>query len=142
MSTFKQFQRSESKIKQGVWVGKGIFDPNPDGSQPEVLLRPAHKSNDKYNQACLEWRRKNPRMYRGRSDLQTEIEKMQRYALERACVYSWRNFQEDDGADIPYDHATMVGYLRKYPDFADVLIECASEQGLFLEDEIKDMKGE
>ena len=143
MGSLRQFRRDNSKAIEGVWVGKGIFDANPDGTVPEFLLGAAHKSNPKYQHAVIKWRRKNRRMYTSQAvDVQTEVEKMTRYGLINGCVFSWRNFQDDDNKNIPFDFPAVKYYLTEFPELADVLLELAQEKATFLDEEVEDIKGE
>lgn len=142
MSSLAQFKRNKQKVVHGVWVGKDIFDPNPDGTVPEFLIGAAHKSNPKYQQAVIKWRKRHPRMFRGGADVQVEIEKMQRYGLMHGCVFDWRNFQDDDQKPIVFDLGAVQFYLNEYPDLADALLELAQDKASFLEEEVEDIKGE
>lgn len=142
MSSLKQFKRSKERTLNGVWAGKDIFDPNPDGTTPEFLLGAAHKSNPRYSQACAKWRSRNPRMYRAGGDLQSEVEKMQRYGLRYGCIFDWRNFQDDDHKPIPFDLGAVQFYLTEYPDLEDALLELAQEKATFMEGAVEDIKGE
>lgn len=143
MSSLAQFRRSSRKVEQGIWVGKDIFEPNPDGTVPEFLLGAAHKSNPKYQAAIVQWRKDNPRIYRSQSaDLQGEVEKMHRHGLIYGCVYDWRNFQDDDHQPIVFELEKVRFYLTQLPDLADILLELAQNRGSYLEGAVEDIRGE
>lgn len=143
MGSLSQFRRNSAKDRDGVWVGKGLFDPNPDGTTPEFKIRPAHKNNNEFQIAQAAWRRKHPRMLRSRKvDLTAESEKMLKHAFGEACLVKWRNFKDDEEHEILFDKKAVHEYLRDFHDLYETLYELAAEAGTFLEEEVEDMKGE
>lgn len=137
-----QFQRDERKDAEGIWVGKDIFDPNPDGTFPEFKIRPAYRSNAEWKQAQVEWRRKNPRVFRSRGvDYQSESEKMAKYAFIKACLKDWRNFYDKHGKPIPFNKDNVQDRMTRLPMLYDSLVEAAGDDNQFMED-VDDIKGE
>ena len=137
-----QFRRDEKKDTDGIWVGKDLFDPNPDGTFPEFKLRPAYRSNKKWREAQTIWRRKNPRVLRSRGvDYQAESERMAKFAFERACLLDWRNFQDGKANSIPYNKENVHQWLTDLPMLYDSLAEAAGDDNQFMED-VEDIRGE
>ena len=142
MSSLKQFKRDKSKV-DGVWFGKELFEPNPDGTYPEFLIAPAHKSNDKFVKAQVKWRRDNQRLYlRRNADIHELSEKGLEYAFRVGCVRNWRNFQDDEAVQIPFDLEHVNYYMDEYHDLHDALVEFAYDRHNYIEEAVEAVKGE
>lgn len=134
-----QFRRDERAEKEGIWVGKQLFDPNPDGTYPEFLVRMADDSNPEYERACILWRRKNPRFYRARGDVAAQMTAMNRYVFPRACIKGWRNFLDDDGNQIPFVGAAVVKYFDEFDELYTKLFLFAQDTSHFLKEDLDEL---
>jgi len=142
VSSLAQFKRDKSKV-DGVWFGKEVFEPNPDGTYPEFLIAPAHKSNKAYTKAQVEWRRKNQRLYMRRdADIHELSEKSLEHAFRVACLKRWRNFQDDDQSLIDFTKQNVDFYMEEYHDLHDALVEFAFDRRNYIEEAVESIAEE
>lgn len=141
LGSVSQFEGEENKVRDGIWFGKDTFRPNRDGTVPEFLIRPADRDlNASYGESLILWRRKNPRLA-DKDDDNTQIKTL-KFCFMRSCLVNWRNFQDREGKDIPFNRNNMVLYMNKLPILFRKLLSVALDDGRYMKSEVDDLLGE
>ena len=129
LNSLTRFEVDSVKEMQGVWVGEDIVEPNPDGSQPEFLIRSTYRTNVEYEKAKAKWRKRHLKgSKRSWDEDEGKLVDMLHYAFADACWLDWRNIKDlKTGEQIPFDRRHVHQYRLKYPKLFDKLLRRADE---------------
>ena len=123
-------QEDPNKIAKGFWVGQEIegIVQNPDGTWPEFLIRTTYRTNIAHEQAKERWKRKHAKKKRTWDLPDHALVEMGQYAFAEACLLDWRNVQDANGKNIPFDRRLVHEYRRIMPKLFDRLSRAADEE--------------
>jgi hypothetical protein len=124
--------RMDSELETGgVWcdVGEGL----------RVLV--ARARNVKFREYVRQLMKPHLRkVRRGKIDPDL-LEDINRKATAKTILLGWEDLQDDDGKDVPYSPEKAEEYLKEFPDFAEIVMEFATDVDLYRERDREDAEG-
>jgi hypothetical protein len=112
-----------AKSEEGVWF--------PFGEDFEVKV--ARIGNPKYQSYITKMSKPHVRSIRRQGIASEMLKKIQRQATAKFLLLDWRGLHDDNGEEIPYSEAKALEILSnpQYPEFYDIVLECAQDNEMF-----------
>lgn len=119
------------KEKDGVW-----FD-GPNG----LRLRVARLSNPEYQEAIQKLGRPYMRQIRNNTIAAADLNRITVKALAKHILLDWENLLDENDEVVPYSVAKAEEYLRRYPEFVQMVEDYAQGLDAFQADAQEDAEG-